>query len=145
MASITFGSGTTIPSVWLNDVNNLVWGVFSGATTPALARTALGLGSMALQNSNNVSITGGSITGITITIGANTITTAMIQDAAVTYAKIQNVSTNARVLGRSTAGAGPIEELSLGAGLSIAAGVLNTVGGAASGPPFLYTQYFPTF
>jgi len=43
MASTSFSTGTTITSVWLNDVNNLVWGVFNGATTPALARTALGV------------------------------------------------------------------------------------------------------
>ena len=38
----------------------------TGATTAAGARTALGLGTMATQNSNNVSITGGSIDGITV-------------------------------------------------------------------------------
>lgn len=35
------------------------------AETPAQARTSLGLGTLATQNSNNVSITGGSVTGIT--------------------------------------------------------------------------------
>jgi hypothetical protein len=37
----------------------------TGATTAANARTNLGLGTIATQNSNSVSITGGSITGIT--------------------------------------------------------------------------------
>ena len=37
----------------------------TGATTAANARTNLGLGSIATQNANGVSITGGSITGIT--------------------------------------------------------------------------------
>ena len=37
----------------------------TGATTDSGARTALGLGSIATQNANAVSITGGSITGIT--------------------------------------------------------------------------------
>lgn len=37
----------------------------TGATTAADARTALGLGSMATQNANNVAITGGTIDGIT--------------------------------------------------------------------------------
>lgn len=41
--------------------NGTTWGVQSGAT----ARTSLGLGSMATQNSTSVSITGGSISGIT--------------------------------------------------------------------------------
>lgn len=38
----------------------------TGATTAAGARTALGLGTMATQAANNVSITGGSIDGITV-------------------------------------------------------------------------------
>jgi len=41
----------------------------------------------------------------------NTIGTALIDDDAVTYAKIQNVSATDRILGRSTAGAGDIEEI----------------------------------
>lgn len=39
----------------------------TGASTAADARTNLGLGSMAVQNSNNVTITGGSISGVTFT------------------------------------------------------------------------------
>lgn len=39
------------------------------------------------------------------------IPTASIADKAVTYAKIQDVSDTARVLGRKTAGAGPVEEM----------------------------------
>jgi hypothetical protein len=45
------------------------------------------------------------------TIGFGTIATAGIADDAVTYAKIQNVTATDRVLGRSTAGAGDIEEI----------------------------------
>ena len=37
----------------------------TGASTAADARTNLGLGTMAVQNANNVSITGGSISGVT--------------------------------------------------------------------------------
>ena len=48
-----------------------------------------------------------------------------IDSGAVTYAKIQNVSTNNRLLGRSTAGAGSIEELTLGSGLSLSGGALT--------------------
>lgn len=45
MASITFTDQVTVvPAAWLNDVNTVVWSVFNGATTVALARTALGLG-----------------------------------------------------------------------------------------------------
>lgn len=40
-----------------------------------------------------------------------TVTTAKLADDAVTYAKVQNVSATDRLLGRSTAGAGDIEEI----------------------------------
>lgn len=44
MASTTFVDKlTVINTPWLNDVNNLVWGVFSGATSAASARIALGV------------------------------------------------------------------------------------------------------
>lgn len=41
----------------------------------------------------------------------NSVSTAKIQNDAVTYAKIQNVSATDKVLGRSTAGAGDVEEI----------------------------------
>jgi len=41
----------------------------------------------------------------------NTVTTAKIVNDAVTYAKIQNVTATDRLLGRSTAGAGDVEEI----------------------------------
>jgi hypothetical protein len=48
-----------------------------------------------------------------------------IDNDSVTYAKIQNVSATDRLLGRSSAGAGNIEELTIGSGLSLAAGSLT--------------------
>jgi hypothetical protein len=44
-------------------------------------------------------------------IAADAVTTAKIPNDAVTYAKMQNVSATDRVLGRSTAGAGDVEEI----------------------------------
>lgn len=41
----------------------------------------------------------------------NSVSTAKIQNAAVTYAKIQDVSATDKVLGRSTAGSGDVEEI----------------------------------
>ena len=43
----------------------------------------------------------------------------IIDNAAVTYAKIQDLSAHGKILGRYTAGAGPVEELTIGAGLSL--------------------------
>lgn len=76
----------------------------SGSPTFALANDLLALESLAS-------------TGIARRTAASTwsvgtsIATAEIADDAVTYAKIQNVSATDRLLGRSTAGAGDIEEI----------------------------------
>jgi hypothetical protein len=59
------------------------------------------------------------------TLGFGTIATAGITNSAVTYSKIQNVSTNNRLLGRATTGAGVVEEITLGTGLSYSGTTLN--------------------
>ena len=49
---------------------NTVWSILqggTGASTATGARANLGLGSMAVENSNNVAITGGTINGVVIT------------------------------------------------------------------------------
>ena len=46
-------------------------------------------------------------------IAADAVTTAKVIDDAVTYAKIQNVTATDKLLGRATAGAGNIEEITL--------------------------------
>jgi hypothetical protein len=61
--------------------------------------------------------------GATWTINANAVVTADIAGSAVTYAKIQNVSATDKLLGRSTAGAGVVEEITCTAfGRSVIAG-----------------------
>jgi hypothetical protein len=52
-----------------------------------------------------------SASGAAWTINANAVVTADIASSAVTYAKIQDVSATDRLLGRSTAGAGVVEEI----------------------------------
>lgn len=59
-----------------------------------------------------------------------TVATADIDNDAVTYAKIQNV-TDARLLGRSAGSAGDAQEITVGSGLSLAAGSLTATGGGA--------------
>ncbi len=51
------------------------------------------------------------------TIANDAVTTAKILNDAVTYAKLQNVSVTDRLLGRDTAAAGDVEELTVGGGV----------------------------
>jgi hypothetical protein len=60
--------------------------------------------------------------------GKNTVATADIDNDAVTYAKIQNV-TDARLLGRSAGSDGDVQEITVGSGLSLSAGALTATGG----------------
>jgi hypothetical protein len=61
-----------------------------------------------------------------------TIATADIADAAITYAKIQNVA-DSTLLGRSASGvAGPPQQIAIGSGLRLTAGVLSTTVGGGS-------------
>lgn len=76
MASTTYvDKVTVINTPWLNEVNGVVWTLFNAATTPSAGRTALGLGTLATQNANSVSITGGTLSGTTFTTGTITGTT----------------------------------------------------------------------
>jgi hypothetical protein len=99
----------------------------------ATARATLGLGSLATQsatvtgthsgtssgtNTGDQTITlTGSVTGtgtgsFATAISAGAVTSAAISSAAVTYDKIQNVTATDRLLGRTSAGAGSVEEIS---------------------------------
>jgi len=100
--------------------NGSTWVAESGAT----ARTSLGVDAAGTDNSTNVSLSGSldyiTISGQTITRNAidlaadvtGTLPTANVADDAITYAKIQNVTATDRILGRDSAGAGVIEEIS---------------------------------
>lgn len=107
----------------------------SDLTDAAAARTNLGLGGLAVLSAVTASlISDASANGrslITATDYAamrtllglaalalkSTIATADIDADAVTYAKIQNVSATDKVLGRSTAGAGDVEEIAFTAAM----------------------------
>ena len=55
----------------------------------------------------------GDVTGTySLTIAANAVTTNKIADANITYGKIQNLSSNNKVLGRVSVGSGIVEEIS---------------------------------
>lgn len=141
MASTTFTFKTTIiPSAWLNDVNTLVWTVFNGATTAALARTALGLGTIATQNANAVAITGGTIDNTSV--GATTRSTGAFTTLALTTA-LSPANGGIGATGTPTNGQIPIGNgtnytpatLTAGTGITITNGAGTiTVAGAAASP-----------
>jgi len=67
-----------------------------------------------------------------ITVGG-TGTTLTIDNDAVTYAKMQNVSANSKLLGRGDSGApADVQEITLGTNLSMSGTTLNASGGSGS-------------
>jgi len=58
-----------------------------------------------------------------------------IDNDAVTYAKIQNVSATSRLLGRASSGAGDVEEITIGSGLTLTGTTLSASGGGSTGAP----------
>lgn len=80
--------------------------------TDSATRTAIGLGALA---------------------ALATAGTAQIDNDAVTYAKLQNISATLRLLGRYSSGAGDAEEISIGAGLTVSAAGAIAAGFAPPG------------
>ena len=82
--------------------------------------------------SGATSITNGDLAGDVTTAGTLTVT---ITDAAVTYAKIQDTSAASVLIGRGSAsGAGDVQEITLGSGLSMSG---TTLSATSSGLPSL--------
>lgn len=110
----------------------------SGDYEPITLGTNLSMSGTVLNASGGGGISDGdkgdvtvSDSGATWTIDSGAVTEAKIADDAVTYAKLQNV-TSARLLGRASAGSGNAEEITLGTGLSFSGTTLNATGGSAT-------------
>ena len=58
-----------------------------------------------------------------------------VDNDAITYAKIQNVSATSRLLGRASSGAGDVEEITIGSGLTLTGNTLSAGGGGGLGDP----------
>ena len=135
LAQITAGGGGTgtVTSVGMTAPS-----MFTVSGGPVTGAGTLGL-SLAAQNANKVFA--GPASGVDAAPTFRALATADIPNQAVTYAKIQDVANN-RILGRSTTGAGVVEELQIGSGLSLSAGTLSatnagTVTGISSGNAYI--------
>lgn len=96
----------------------------TGANTAAGARSNLGLGDMAVQNANNVAITGGTIDAVAITHGT-------IGAAAITTGSINNTP-----IGSTTANTGKFTNLTT-------TGTLTANGQAATGTHVTIAKWLP--
>jgi len=65
-----------------------------------------------------------------------------IDNDAVTYAKMQNVSATSRLLGRASSGSGNVEEITIGSGLTLTGTTLSASGGGGSlgAPTYVVTK-----
>lgn len=61
-------------------------------------------------------------------LATDAVITAKVADEAVTYAKMQHVGAASRLLGRGDSGAGDVEEITLGSGLSMSGAELSASG-----------------
>ena len=111
-------SQVVMPTAGIGDLQVTTGKLADGAVTTAKV-TALGTAAYADSSVTTAKIADDGVTAAKIANGAVTadqlgsgaVTTAKLGSAAVTYDKIQNVSATDRLLGRSTAGAGSVEEI----------------------------------
>ena len=106
----------TNPSVQIDTLNANIKGTLTGNVSGTALRANQFTTARIISATGDISYSSGSFDGSanvtgTATINNNAVTTAKILNSNVTYTKVQNVSATDRILGRSSAGAGVIEEI----------------------------------
>ncbi len=120
-----------MPTAGIGDLQVITGKLADGAVTTAkvtpLGSAAYAAGSVNTAALADLNVTSGKLADgavLEAKLGAGAVATAKIAAGAVTYDRIQNVSATDRLLGRSSAGAGPVEEVPLtAAGRALIAGV----------------------
>lgn len=120
--NVYFGGGGS-PNVNVYFMNQGTVKIGGGSTGQVL--TTDGSGNLSWTTPGG-GVTDGDKGDITVTGSGSTWT---IDNDSVSYSKIQNVSTNNRILGRASSGAGDIEEITLGTNLSFSGTTLNASSG----------------
>ncbi|MEK6554541.1 MAG: hypothetical protein AABZ31_04825, partial [Bdellovibrionota bacterium] len=126
---ISVATPTTTPAISISQANTTTdgylsstdWNTFNNKLN-AVANSALPSGQVWVGDASNQA------TAVTLAgpVTVDSLGNPAIANSAVTYAKMQNM-TSQRLLGRSTAGSGSPEELQAGAGLTISGSFLNLI------------------
>jgi hypothetical protein len=135
----------------------------NGQLPDSLSSKTIGTSNTINTNLEKLSIAGGSNGQVLSTDGSGTLTWATaggggvtdgdkgditvsgsgatwtVDNDAVTYAKIQNVSAASKLLGRGDSGSGDVQEITLGTGLTMTGTTLAASGGTGS-PDFVVTK-----
>jgi len=141
-----YGGATSVPTITIDEKGRITNAAATTITGVSSIGSLLESGKIIVGDQNNqaakvdmsgdISINNAGAT----TIGANKITTSKLVNSAVTYDKIQNVSATNKILGRVSAGAGLVEEIStIGTG-----NVVRAISPEFTGTPKVPTATYPS-
>jgi hypothetical protein len=138
LTGITFSQLTgSATNAQVPDILNLT--NISNLTSNGFVKTSLGDGTLSIDTNTYLTANQTITLSSDVTGSGTTAITATIANDAVTYAKMQNVSTASKLLGRGDSGSGDVEEITIGSGLVITGTTLTVSGSGLFGETSLAT------